>query len=164
MLLLKSQKVYYESALPAKAVKKKFDKRVIPFKARGSIIEVSSFIKKYKTAEVFYGGREGNKLRLSHHAPRKTDGSGATFYGEIRENGEGSVIEGKISLPIATRIFTAIWLAAVLFFALICFALETYSGALAFAVTAAVSVLIIFRDSGKTNKLRAELEKLCEDE
>ncbi len=162
MLLLKSQKVYYESALPPKTVKKKFDKLVIPFKARGSIIEVSSFIKKYKSAEVFYGGREGSKLRLSHHAPRKTDGSGATFYGEVKENGEGSVIEGRISLPLATRIFAGIWLAVVLFFALVCFALETYSGAVAFLVCAVVSVFVIFRDNGKTQKLRAELEKLCE--
>lgn len=164
MLRLTSKKVRFESSFTKKQLRKRFDNKIIPFKARGSIIEVSSFIKKYKTAEVYYGSRDGDKLKMSHHAPKKTDGSTPTFYGSISENGEGSVIEGKIAVPLATRIFAGIWLTVVLLLSLVCLSLEMYAGAGAFAAAAVLSVWLLFRDAGKTKKLTDALQKLCEDE
>lgn len=164
MLMLFPKKVSFESELTDKQLKKSFDRKIIPFKARGSIIEVSSFIKKYKTAEVFYGSRDGSKVRMSHHAPKKTDGSSATFYGEIKPKEEGSVIEGKIMLPVATQIFGAVWVLCVLFFALVCLATEVYAGAIAFTVAAVVSVWLLYRDMGKTQKLCRALSEICKEE
>lgn len=164
MLLLVPKKVRFESEYSKQQLKNRFDKKIIPFKARGSLIEVSSFIKKYKTAQVFYGERNGDKLRLSHHAPKKTDGSTPTFYGRIIENGEGSLIEGRIAVPKSTRIFGGVWLAVVLLFALVCLSLEIYVGAGAFAVAAIVSVWLLFRDAGKSEKLVEALKSLCENE
>lgn len=164
MLRLTSKKVRFESGYTKKQLRKRFDSKIIPFKARGSVIEVSSFIKKYKTAEIYYGSRDGDKIRMSHHAPKKTDGSTPTFYGVISENGEGSVIEGKITIPLATKIFAGIWLTAVLLFALVCLSLEMYAGAGAFAAAAVLSVWLLFRDAGKTKKLTDALSEICENE
>ncbi len=164
MLMFFPKKVSFESELTDKQLKKSFDRKIIPFKARGSLIEVSSFIKKYKAAEVYYGSRDGSKIRMSHHAPKKTDGSSATFYGEIKPNGEGSIIEGKIMLPVVTQIFGAVWIWCVLFFALVCLATKVYMGAIAFTAAMLASVWLLYRDMGKTQKLCSALSEICKEE
>lgn len=164
MFVVFPRKRSFETTLSPKQIYRRFDKAIIPFKARGSVVGVSNFIKKYKTAEVYYGYRNGEKIRVSHHAPRKTDGSSTTFYGSIKKVQGGSVIQGKIMKPLSTCIFGAICIIAMLFLALVCAALKIYTGAAVFALAAAVTFVILFRDGGKSAKLTAFLEEIIRND
>ena len=160
MFIVFPKKTSFESELSPKQIYRSFDRKIIPFKARGSVVGVSKFIKKYKTAEVYYGYRNSEKIRVSHHAPRKTDGSSTTFYGSIKKVSGGSIIQGRIMKPVSTCIFGAVCIIAMLFLALVCAALEIYTGAAVFALAAAVTFVILFRDGGKSAKLTAFLEEI----
>lgn len=163
MMIILPRKLRLRSDLTVKQLTARFDRKIIPFKARGSVIGVSSFIKKYRTSEVFYGSRNGGKIRVSHHAPKKTDGSSTTFYGSIMPDGEGSVITGRLMKPLSTCIFGGTCIVVSLFLALVCLAIKLYAGAAAFAAAGVLTLLLLFRDSGKSEKLRAFLEKLTDN-
>lgn len=158
------KKVSRSSSYTPKQLTKRFDKAIIPFKARGSVIGVSSFIKKYKSAEIFYGYRNGDRLRLSHHAPRKTDGSSTTFYGRIEKSDGGSVITGKIMKPLSTCIFGGICILIMLLLALVCLSLDIIAGAVSFTAAAVLTFVLLFRDGGKTKKLTEFLQRLTNEE
>lgn len=164
MFIVASRKVSYSSSLTPKQLTKRFDKGIIPFKAHGSVIGVSAFIKKYKTAEIYYGYRNGGNVRLSHHTPRKTDGSSTTFYGSIEKAEGGSVITGKIMKPLSTCIFGGICILAMLLLGLVCLSLDIIAGAVSFAAVAAVTFILLFRDGGKTKKLTEFLQRLTDED
>lgn len=158
------KKVSYSSSFTPKQLTKRFDKAIIPFKARGSVIGVSSFIKKYKSAEVWYGYRDGERIRVSHHAPRKTDGSSTTFYGRIEKSDGGSVITGKIMKPLSTCIFGTLCIIVMLMLGLVCLSLDIIAGAASFTAVALLTFVLLFRDGGKTKKIIGFLQDLTDED
>ena len=164
MFVIKPKKVRIESSLSKKQIIERYERKTVSFKARGSIIGISGLLKKYKLSEIYYGNRNGDKIRVSHHAPKKKDGSSTTFYGTVSETENATVIEGKIMKPVTTCVFAAVWLVCVLFFALVCYALENTGGAAAFSATAIIGFLIMFLDGGKTVKLMDFLNKISDTE
>lgn len=165
MFTVLPKRVSYSSTLTPKQLTKRFDKAIIPFKAHGSVIGVSAFIKKYKTAEVYYGYRNGERLRVSHHTPRKTDGSSTTFYGRIEKSSDGgSVVTGKIMKPVSTCVFGGLCILIMLLLSLVCLSLEITAGAASFAAVAVLTFVLLFRDGGKTKKLAEFLQRLINED
>lgn len=157
------KKVCIPAGIPPKQLKQRFDRKIVEFRPHGSVIGVSGFIKKYKISEVYYGWRDGDRLRVSHHAPKKTDGSSTTFYGRIIESGDGSLIKGRIMKPVASCIFGALFILLALLLGFVCLAIKQYMGCAAFCATAIVMLFVLFRDGGKTKKLEEFLYALCRE-
>lgn len=153
MFYLFAKKFRIESEFTPKQIRKHFDNKIVPFKTGASIIAMSKFIKKYKLSEVYYGYRDDDKYRVSHHQPRKRDGSSLTAYFTVSKYENGSVIIGKTVMPLSTRIFAAIWLTIILFLTLMCYAIGENMAAICCAAIAVIGTMLMFFDRKKQKKL-----------
>ncbi len=158
MLLVLPVSYEYETSMTPKQIARKLDGEIIPHVPTLNILSTGKFMKSYRMESVYYGRRTSkNDFQLFYHQAKKRDGGSTGFYGTIEKTKTGAKISGKFRKPAYTYVFAIIWTLAVLFLALMMFAIEEKTGAIVTAVIWAVGFFLMFWDNSK-KYLRAYIE------
>ena len=135
MFLMFPKKIRVETALTPKQCRERLMREMVEYTRRPSLVAASSFIKAHRLESCYFGScvkKDGVvTAEIFYHRAKKHDGSSAGFFGTIvkREDGKGSVIEGKIRRTAWSLAVAMTWSSFTLFFALIQLLLGIWVGA-----------------------------------
>lgn len=124
------------------------------------VFRINRIIRNHFADDIFYGSRRQNAFTVFHHRPFKNDGGGVRFNGVVINTADGCKVKGYIRHGLLAYVVAAVWVLILLMVSVVVFVENTpYTlFPLGFAV---LGIFVIFRDFGNAKRLRAFIEKLC---
>ncbi|NLZ45575.1 MAG: hypothetical protein GX896_02680 [Clostridiales bacterium] len=162
MFLIIPKKVHINSEYTTKKYLSEFEKNTSKMREKG-VFRVSKHIKSNWETPCYYGSRKENKITVFYHHPKKRDGGGARFNGQVLKTQSGCEIEGYIRQSAVTYILALVWTIIFALFSLV-FLVDGSKNAILTLSLLVIGIFIFFWSGNKPKHIKAYLEVLGEKE